>query len=406
MDSKKVRVPHLPKYSNTRDFLRIVDGIEERILQKMLDAIYDQTGTPQDNVDWSEPNRWIPERLTDKAADLALRLWNESKGTVNPRHTYYKLLFSKRYHLITIDGGIIKLTETGKNFLADDVNTVAVIDEAEGIFALLKLLVAKSRSQRGDILPEWTAYLHKCSNLNSLSTIRTALRNRLVNLLDRELIEREGIQYSVTETGLKYLERAPIEEILPAPKTRKVHDSRDGSDTEVFEAIKAYNDRQKQMLREKLRNMDPYQFEHLVGELLEAMGYQVEVTKPSGDKGVDVVAKIKVGITEVTEVVQVKRSESSISRPILDQLRGALHYQRALRGTIITLGEFTKGCAEAALFPGAPPITLIDGDALLNFLLDHEIGAKKRTLLVYDIDNSYFEEGSDPDSSAQAVGAE
>lgn len=35
------------------------------------------------------------------------------------------------------------------------------------------------------------------------------------------------------------------------------------------------------MLREQLSTMNPYKFEHLVGQLLEAMGYeQVEVTKP------------------------------------------------------------------------------------------------------------------------------
>lgn len=71
--------------------------------------------------------------------------------------------------------------------------------------------------------------------------------------------------------------------------------------------------------------MNPYKFEHLVGQLLEAMGYeQVEVTKASGDKGVDVVGKVQVGITTITEVVQVKRMQNTITRPFIDQLRGAL----------------------------------------------------------------------------------
>jgi transposase-like protein len=59
--------------------------------------------------------------------------------------------------------------------------------------------------------------------------------------------------------------------------------------------VKRYNQQQKELLREQISTMNPYKFEHLVGQLLEAMGYeQVEVTKASGDKGVDVVGKVQV----------------------------------------------------------------------------------------------------------------
>ena len=97
--------------------------------------------------------------------------------------------------------------------------------------------------------------------------------------------------------------------------------------------------------------MDPYRFETLVKDLLDAMGYEdVVVTKQSGDKGVDVVANFEFGITQVREVVQVKRHQASITRPVMDQLRGALPYYQAIRGTIITLGKFAKGCKDAAFF--------------------------------------------------------
>lgn len=50
--------------------------------------------------------------------------------------------------------------------------------------------------------------------------------------------------------------------------------------------------------------LEPFQFEHFVKELLDAMDYEdVRVTKVSGDKGVDVVARVQFGITEITEVV-------------------------------------------------------------------------------------------------------
>ena len=43
------------------------------------------------------------------------------------------------------------------------------------------------------------------------------------------------------------------------------------------------------------------------------------------------------------------------------QLRGPLPYHKAIRGTLITLGNLSKGCTEAALFPGAAPVGLING---------------------------------------------
>jgi restriction system protein len=144
-------------------------------------------------------------------------------------------------------------------------------------------------------------------------------------------------------------------------------------------------------LRDRLGEMDPYLFESLVKDLLEAMDYEdVIVTKQSGDKGIDVIANYEFGITQIREVVQVKRQQGTITRPILDQLRGALPYHQAIRGTIITLGKFAQGCKDAALFPGAAPITLIDGDKLIELMLKHEVAIKKIPQALFEVDDSYF----------------
>ena len=137
------------------------------------------------------------------------------------------------------------------------------------------------------------------------------------------------------------------------------------------------------------------EFEGLIKDLLEAMDYEdVVVTKQSGDKGVDVVGHYQFGITLVKEVVQVKRHQGSITRPVLDQLRGALPYHQAIRGTIITLGKFAQGCKDGAIYPGAAPITLIDGDKLMELLLKHGVGVKKRQATLIEIDESIFEEAA------------
>lgn len=200
----------------------------------------------------------------------------------------------------------------------------------------------------------------------------------MVNLVEREFVSREGNAYVITQKGIDY--------------AAAFGGNQDGRRRKVLDAIKSYNDDQRESLRERLVTMHPYTFEQLVRDLLVAMGYEeVTVTKQSGDKGMDVVATVQFGITTVTEVVQVKRQKGSIGRPVLDQLRGALPYHKAIRGTLITVGTFSKGCAEAALFPGAAPVGLINGEKLLELLVEHGIGIEKRPATLYELDESYFE---------------
>ena len=40
----------------------------------------------------------------------------------------------------------------------------------------------------------------------------------------------------------------------------------------------------------------------------------------------------------------------------------------------------------------AQPITLIDGERLLDLLIENEIGIRKKPIDLYEIDDSYFEE--------------
>ena len=73
------------------------------------------------------------------------------------------------------------------------------------------------------------------------------------------------------------------------------------------------------------------------------------------------------------------------------KLRGALPYHHAIRGAIITLSDFSEGCTEAALFPGAAPVTLINDSKLVEMLEEHEIGIKNRHVDLLEIDKDFFE---------------
>jgi len=375
-----VRTPLFPLYTEVAALLRIFDGISKDQVRSLIKAVHEQTGTPQNTVDWSQPSLWISERLNGADRQLAQRIWDESQQTVNPRHIYGAYLFINTYQLLSLKAaGQYTLEQRGNDFISSTPALLRELDEAEGLPQLLAILAAHSPGKRADLLEEWTEFLLEHSNHRTPSSINATLRQRLLNLTARGYVSREGNTYNITSAGLDYA--APQS---ARPQLQAHHN--------VFSAIKDYNAAQTTALRERLECLDPYRFEELIKDLLEAMDYEnVQVTKQSGDKGVDVIANFQFGITEIKEVVQVKRHKTNITRPVLDQLRGALPLHGALRGTIITIGGFAKGCKDVALFPGAAPITLIDGDKLIELLIKHGVGIKQKKLSLLEVDDSYFE---------------
>lgn len=384
-----VRTPLFPLYSEVQLLTKILDGVSKNGVWGMIKALFDQAGTPQANVDWSQPNEWIDQRLEGAHKELAKKIWADSQGAVNPRHIYGSYLFINTYLLLAPDAeGTYQVTPEGNAFISNDPKVLRKLDEEEGLPQLLSILAAHSPAKRGDLLDEWSEFLLENSNYGTVSTFKDTLRRRLLNLVERGYVAREGNTYTITDNGIAYAAFAGPEEV------QRPH-------LAVLGAIKNYNDAQTKELRERLEKMNPYRFEMLIKDLLEAMDYEdVVVTKQSGDKGVDVLASFQFGITQIKEVVQVKRHKGNITRPVLDQLRGALPYHAAIRGTIITTGGFAQGCKDAALFPGAAPITLIDGDKVIELLLKHGVGVKKKPQTLIEIDESYFA-GDDPETQIQ-----
>ena len=139
--------------------------------------------------------------------------------------------------------------------------------------------------------------------------------------------------------------------------------------------------------------MDPFQFEHLVAELLRKIGYEnVEVTKRSGDKGIDVKGNLTVGgLTNVKTVIQVKRYKkgNNISGKYITQLRGSAEVDQ--RGLIITTSEFTKDAINESKAINKMPVALVNGSKLIELLYKYKVGVKEEVVSVYSIDSELFE---------------
>lgn len=378
----RVRTPLFPTYGEVRHLLRVWPGRPRKQVTGLQATLGELRGTPQNTVDWTEPDQWIPERLEGADRELAEAIWKSSGKAVNPRHTYGHWLLVQKYELVQEDdAGVLRLTERGRDFLEHEAGDAeAFLDEQEGLAKLLALVAENGPTRAGGLLEEWTEYLTRHSAFGSDSTFRDTLRRRLNNLLDRGLVARKGTMYSVTDEGLAYLQRVGTEEALGGDEQQQ-----------LWTLVKKQQTAVRESLRELLLDMDPFAFEHLIKRLLEEMDYQnVRVTTRSGDGGVDVVADIELGITSVREVVQAKRHKRTIQRKDLDALRGSLYRFNAVRGTIIATAPFSKGTSEAAFATGAAPITLIDGDKLIDLLIEHGIGVKKNKIELLAVDADAF----------------
>jgi restriction system protein len=172
--------------------------------------------------------------------------------------------------------------------------------------------------------------------------------------------------------------------------------------TEVEQAIERWNDRTKQELLVQLGEIDPGTFEDLIGELLEQIGFEdVEVTKRSGDGGIDVRGVLTVGgVTRVKTAIQVKRWTHNVPDRIVRELRGSIG--PAEQGLIITTSRFTRSAINEAEMTDRAPVTLINGDLLVELLAENEIGVKRRSRPVLQLDETTLAgaTGTDVESSA------
>lgn len=145
----------------------------------------------------------------------------------------------------------------------------------------------------------------------------------------------------------------------------------------------------KEKLAEILQSMDPYGFERLTQRVLRECGFsQVEVTKKSGDGGIDGTGKLKInGIFSFNVAFQCKRYSGVVGAPDIRDFRGSLT-TNIEKGLFITTGTFSKAAREEACSPGKQQIDLLDGEEFINKLTEYEIGVHPVT--TYAIDEEFF----------------
>ncbi|EAS1325555.1 hypothetical protein FC845_23985, partial [Salmonella enterica] len=68
MKNYKVITPLFQHTNMTLAMMKAVARCSVKAVRNMITAIQEQTGPPQNPVDWSEPDKWIKERLSGEDA--------------------------------------------------------------------------------------------------------------------------------------------------------------------------------------------------------------------------------------------------------------------------------------------------------------------------------------------------
>lgn len=145
----------------------------------------------------------------------------------------------------------------------------------------------------------------------------------------------------------------------------------------------------REQISEILHNLNPYAFEKLAQRLLRECGFSdVEVTKKSGEGGIDGTGKLRInGIFSFNVAFQCKRYKRQVGAPQIRDFRGSLG-TNIEKGVLITTGTFTREAKEEASSEGKRLIDLMDGEELISKLAEYGVGLNE--VKSYEVDEDFF----------------
>lgn len=141
----------------------------------------------------------------------------------------------------------------------------------------------------------------------------------------------------------------------------------------------------REALREYLETTDFLSFEQIMKRLLYKSGY-VSVQfigrnykrgrTPQG--GLDLTARSSTELSSSLTIAQLKQYKRVVSRRFVDELRGAMLRLGAGQGLLLTMSTFSQVAHDAAQESAVAPITLIEGEELLDLLFAYRIGVNSQ----------------------------
>ncbi len=151
-------------------------------------------------------------------------------------------------------------------------------------------------------------------------------------------------------------------------------------DFNLVEAYERYEEDFKSQLLDKLHELTPRQFEEFAMKFLQVYGFiNVNVTNMGPDGGIDGYGKLKVGLATMNVAFQCKRWSGNVRSQEIQKFRGAIQGKYE-QGIFFTTSDFSAKAKELSFQMGAVPIVLLNGQGIINIMIDKELGVEKRPL--------------------------
>jgi hypothetical protein len=144
---------------------------------------------------------------------------------------------------------------------------------------------------------------------------------------------------------------------------KKLAKALDRKELDDFENHLLQDDSAQSIFIDDIDLMNGYEFENFVAELFRKMGYKAEVTRASGDQGIDVIIQKngrKIG-------VQAKCYSKAVANKAIQEVVAGLNYYGLDKGIVITNNYFTNSAVELA---GKNNIILWDRNKLKDKLTE------------------------------------
>lgn len=133
----------------------------------------------------------------------------------------------------------------------------------------------------------------------------------------------------------------------------------------------------RSQLLDKLHELTPRQFELFARKLLQAYGFvRVKATNLASDGGIDGNGKLRLGLATMNVAFQCKRWQGNIGRPEVDKFRGAIQGEFE-QGVFFVTSDFTPKARKASLKKGAVPIILLNGESIVDLMIQKGIGVER-----------------------------
>lgn len=152
-------------------------------------------------------------------------------------------------------------------------------------------------------------------------------------------------------------------------------------------------------LKRELQSMDDYEFEHLVADLWEEMGWNCEVSTASNDKGIDVRAR-KTDPYEQKALIQAKRygKDNKVGSPDIQQYSSLKHQEDGVdKVVMVTTSSYSRNAVDLA---DDLNVKLIDGDDLVNLIEQED--AKEVVTEYIDFEPDDDEEDIEVDAESES----